>query len=92
MNPVDLRPIPVEQKTQSNLDLFLIFAGANVVATTFITGATLKAGLSFSHALFAATAGSLIGALLVALLVPGDADDTVQYLFSYAYYQAYEKC
>ena len=70
MNPVDLRPIPVEQKTQSNLDLFLIFAGANVVATTFITGATLKAGLSFSHALFAATAGSLIGALLVALLVP----------------------
>ncbi|MBP6703343.1 MAG: cytosine permease [Vicinamibacteria bacterium] len=70
MNAVDLEPIPAAEKTQSALDLFLIFAGANVVATTFITGATLKAGLPFSSALAAAALGSLIGAGLVALLVP----------------------
>ena len=70
MNAVDLEPIPAAEKTQSALDLFLIFAGANVVATTFITGATLKAGLPFSSALAAAALGSVIGAGLVALLVP----------------------
>ena len=70
MNAVDLEPIPASERTQSSIDLFLIFAGANVVATTFITGATLKMGLSFGVALLATVAGSLIGALLVALLVP----------------------
>lgn len=70
MNAVDLEPIPAAEKTQSAIDLFLIFAGANVVATTFITGATLKAGLPFSTALVAAALGSVIGAGLVALLVP----------------------
>jgi purine-cytosine permease-like protein len=70
MNAADLEPIPAEQRTQSSLDLFLIFAGANVVATTFITGATVKAGLSFADSLGAIAAGSVIGALLVSLLVP----------------------
>ncbi len=70
MNAADLEPIPAEQKIQSSLDLFLIFAGANVVATTFITGATVKAGLSFSSSIVAVALGSVIGALLVALLVP----------------------
>jgi len=70
MQAADLEPIPQDQKTQSALDLFLIFAGTNVVATTFITGATVKAGLSFAGALLAIGGGSLIGAMLVALLVP----------------------
>ncbi len=70
MNAADLEPIPKDQKTQSSLDLFLIFAGANVVATTFITGATVKAGLGFSSSMAAVIFGSVIGALLVALLVP----------------------
>ncbi|MBK5256785.1 MAG: cytosine permease [Vicinamibacteria bacterium] len=70
MNAADLEPIPADQKTQSPLDLFLIFAGANVVATTFVTGATLKAGMPFGWAIMAIIAGALIGALLVALLVP----------------------
>jgi NCS1 family nucleobase:cation symporter-1 len=70
MNAADLEPIPLAQKTQSPLDLFLIFAGANVVATTFVTGATLKAGLPFRSAIAAVIVGSIIGALLVALLVP----------------------
>jgi len=41
-----------------------------VVATTFITGATVKAGLPFPDAMLAAAVGSVVGALLVALLVP----------------------
>ena len=68
MNAADLEPVPEAEKTQSSLDLFLIFAGANVVATTFITGATVKAGLSFSAAILAIVAGSLVGATLVGLL------------------------
>ena len=70
MNAADLEPVKDDQKTQSPLDLFLIFAGANVVATTFITGATVKSGLSFSSAISAIISGSVIGALLVALLAP----------------------
>lgn len=70
MSAVDLQPIPDREKTQSALDLFLIFTGANIVATTFITGATLKAGLPFSATLAIITAGSVIGAALVALLAP----------------------
>ena len=68
MNAADLEPVPEAERTQSTLDLFLIFAGANVVATTFITGATVKAGLSFSAAILAIVAGSLVGATLVGLL------------------------
>jgi cytosine permease len=70
MNAADLEPIPRAQQTQSSLDLFLIFAGANVVATTFVTGATVKAGLPFLDSIGAIVAGSVIGALLVSLLVP----------------------
>jgi NCS1 family nucleobase:cation symporter-1 len=70
MNAADLEPIPADQRTQSSLDLFLIFAGANVVATTFITGATVKAGLSFPGSIAAVLVGSVVGAVLVALLVP----------------------
>lgn len=70
MQAADLEPVPKDQKTQSSLDLFLIFAGANVVATTFVSGASVKAGLSFTNAILAIAAGSLIGATLVALLAP----------------------
>ncbi len=70
MNAADLEPVPDDQKTQSPLDLFLIFAGANIVATTFITGATVKSGLSFSSAILVIVAGSIVGGLLVGLLAP----------------------
>lgn len=70
MNAADLDPVPSHLRTQSPFDLFLIFAGANVVATTFITGATVKAGLSFPAAMAALSVGSVMGALLVAALAP----------------------
>ena len=41
MDAADLSPVPEAQRTQSPVDLFLIFAAANVVATTMQTGAAL---------------------------------------------------
>ena len=39
MDPVQLGPVPPHERTQPAFDLFLIFAGANIVATTLVTGA-----------------------------------------------------
>ncbi len=41
MQAADLGPVPEAEKTQSPVDLFLIIAGANLVATTLQTGASL---------------------------------------------------
>jgi purine-cytosine permease-like protein len=68
MNPVDLDPIPLERRTQSAFDLFLIFAGANIVATTFQTGASLVPAFGAWTALALVAAGSLVGSLLIAVL------------------------
>jgi purine-cytosine permease-like protein len=68
MNPVDLNPIPAVRRTQSAFDLFLIFAGANIVATTFQTGASLAPAFGLWTALGLIGAGSLAGSLLIAVL------------------------
>lgn len=70
MQAADLGPVPEGEKTQSGLDLFLIFAGANIVATTLQTGATLAPAFSLYGALFLIAAGSFGGAALVAALAP----------------------
>ena len=41
MQAADLSPVPVEGRTQSGWDLFLLFAAANIVATTMQVGASL---------------------------------------------------
>jgi purine-cytosine permease-like protein len=46
VDAADLSPVPEAQRTQSAFDLFLIFAAANVVATTMQTGAAL--GLQYA--------------------------------------------
>ena len=69
MHSVELDPIDTRDQVQRPLDLFLIFAGANVVATTLQIGASLPR-LSMAAALAIIGAGSLGGALLVALLAP----------------------
>ena len=46
MRPVDLSQIPKEEQTQRPFDLFLIFVGANIVATTLQVGASLSATLA----------------------------------------------
>ena len=70
MQAADLGIVPEGERQQSPLDLFLIFAGANIVATTLQTGAALVPAFSIRSALVLVLVGSLGGALLVALLSP----------------------
>jgi purine-cytosine permease-like protein len=66
----DLGPIPPGERRQSALDLFLIFAGANIVATTLQVGATLTPAYDVRTAIALIVAGSLAGAAIVAALAP----------------------
>ena len=70
MLAADLSPIPESARTQSGLDLFLIFAAANVVATTLQTGAVLGTRYGTSQMMALVAVGALVGAALVALLAP----------------------
>ncbi|MEQ1909580.1 MAG: cytosine permease [Vicinamibacterales bacterium] len=69
MHSVELGPVDTRDQVQRPFDLFLIFVGANIVATTLQIGASLPR-LSLESALAIIGAGSLGGALLVALLAP----------------------
>jgi NCS1 nucleoside transporter family len=70
MQAADLGPVPAEARTQSPLDLFLIFVGANIVATTLVTGASLVPAFSVPEVLALIALGSVIGSALVAALAP----------------------
>lgn len=71
MQAADLGPVPPSQRTQTSVDLFLIFAGANIVTTTLQTGAALAAaGPTGILALPVLAGGIVIGSLLVAALAP----------------------
>ncbi len=70
MDAADLSPIPESQRTQPAFDLFLIFAAANVVATTLQTGAVLGSRYGGTDAVVLVVSGALFGSLLVALLAP----------------------
>jgi purine-cytosine permease-like protein len=70
VDAADLSPVPEAQRTQSAFDLFLIFAAANVVATTLQTGAVLGSRYTGSSAVSIALGGAVFGALLVAVLAP----------------------
>ena len=67
MQAVELGPVPPAQRTQPAADLFLIFAGANIVATTLVTGASLLGAGSLPRALGLVAVGALAGAALVAV-------------------------
>jgi NCS1 family nucleobase:cation symporter-1 len=70
VDAADLSPIPEAQRTQSPVDLFLIFFAANVVATTMQTGAALGLRYGGSGTIGVALAGAVFGAMLVAVLAP----------------------
>jgi NCS1 family nucleobase:cation symporter-1 len=70
MQAADIRPVPPEQRTQSAFDLFVIFAGANIVATTMQVGASLSPMLPTWAALAVIAVGAVVGSLLVAALAP----------------------
>jgi NCS1 family nucleobase:cation symporter-1 len=66
----DLQPIQPGDQTQSASDLFLIFAGANIVATTLQVGATLAGSFGLRTAMAIIATGAVAGAALVAALAP----------------------
>jgi nucleobase:cation symporter-1, NCS1 family len=70
VNPADISSIPCETQRQSPFDLFLIFAGANIVATTFQVGASLQRSFPIRTTMLLVLIGSLAGAALVAALAP----------------------
>jgi purine-cytosine permease-like protein len=70
MHAADIGPVASEEQTQSSFDLFLIFVGANVVATTFQVGASLSASFSMVTVAALIAIGSVAGAALVAALAP----------------------
>src|SRR5262245_45713110 len=70
MQAVEIGAVPPEKRTQPAFDLFLIFAGANIVATTLQVGASLAGPLPWREAFGLILAGSLGGSLLVAALSP----------------------
>lgn len=69
MDSVELGPVEPHQQTQRPFDLFLIFVGANIVATTLQMGTYLPA-FTFTTALVVIAAGAIGGAWLVGLLAP----------------------
>jgi NCS1 family nucleobase:cation symporter-1 len=70
VDPAGLEPVPEATRTQPAFDLFLIFAAANVVATTLQTGAVLGNRYGNQDALVLVVSGAVLGAILVALLAP----------------------
>lgn len=70
MDAADLSAVPESERTQPALDLFLIFAAANVVATTLQTGAALGSRYGGHAPVGIAMAGAVFGAGLVAMLAP----------------------
>src|SRR6266516_5889229 len=70
LNAADIAPVRPDAQTQSSVDLFLIFVGANVVATTFQVGASLAPAFSVRASILLILAGSAAGAALVAGLAP----------------------
>jgi NCS1 family nucleobase:cation symporter-1 len=70
LQPADIRPATPSEQTQSTSDLFLIFVGANVVATTFQVGASLAPSFTLAGTIVLIVVGSVAGAALVAALAP----------------------
>jgi NCS1 family nucleobase:cation symporter-1 len=70
MRPVDLAPIGPEEQTSAPLDLFLIFVGANIVATTLQVGASLPGSFTATAAFLVIGAGVVCGSVLTGVLAP----------------------
>ena len=70
MSAIEIGRVPDSERSQSPLDLFWIWAGANIVATTFAVGASLTPAFDTRTALALIVGGSLSGALLIAALAP----------------------
>jgi nucleobase:cation symporter-1, NCS1 family len=65
---LDLEPIPADRRTARWYDTALVFAGANVVTTTLVTGGTLGAATGLPTAAGAVLLGAVVGTLPIAVL------------------------
>ena len=70
MQAADIGAIDPSDQRQSPMDLFLIFAGADIVATTLQVGASLAPAFSPGAIAALVAIGSVAGAALVASLAP----------------------
>jgi len=70
MQAANIGPVAPHERTQSPFDLFLIFAGANIVATTLQAGAALTPAFGWSAAVALIGVGGVLGSALVASLAP----------------------
>jgi len=70
MRTVEIGPVPPAERTQSAVDLFLIFVGANIVATTLQVGASLSSAFSLTAVCGLIGVGAVAGAALVGALAP----------------------
>ena len=70
MQAADLTPVAPDAQTQPGWDLFLIFAAANIVATTLQVGASLASVTAPAQMLGVVAVGAVLGAGLVAALAP----------------------
>jgi len=70
LSAIEIGRVPDSERTQSPLDLFWIWAGADIVATTFAVGASLTPAFETRTALALMLVGSFAGALLIAALAP----------------------
>ena len=65
---LDLGPVPHERRTASVLDVLLVFAGANIVTTTLVTGGSVGNAFSWPRTVLVIVIGTLAGVALLALL------------------------
>jgi len=70
MRTVEVGPVPPAERTQPAFDLFLIFVGANIVATTLQVGASLSSAFSLAAVFALIGVGAVAGAALVGALAP----------------------
>jgi NCS1 family nucleobase:cation symporter-1 len=65
---LDLNPVPRHKQTASFWDVAALFAGANIVTTTLVTGGSLAPAFSFRQTLGLILVGVLIGTAPIAVL------------------------
>ena len=65
---LDLGPVPQDRRTASVLDVLLVFAGANIVTTTLVTGGAVANAFSWPSTVLVIVVGTLAGVALFALL------------------------
>ena len=69
MDPgLDLSAVPPDERRASVLDVLLLFAGANIVTTTLVTGGSLAPAFSFAQSCLLILAGLVVGTLPLAWL------------------------